>query len=276
MIEERLRVYLQYLERGTVRRRHDTYAHTNPDRPSSGRFVIPGVTPHDDPGLTFEEAKGRYDVAWVPARQSTASRRISQKGRGSVRGSLVDHARWIVLTFESMLEYYLANILMADPNCKRIEDQPPAVKYFLGKPMEHYFDFRSTSTSNYRIAYNVKPAEFLERDRTLQKIDAIKSVHIPRFANQALIVTENEITREKGLNAVDINDARKERNQADCDQVHERLLSVGKPIQIWKLQDMIGDLSMVWNALLCLFFDRKVHIQRPGVRFSDERMVVAA
>jgi hypothetical protein len=276
MIEERLRLYSQHLERGTVRRRHDSYTHTNPDRPSSGRFVIPGVTPDNDPGLTFEEAKGRYDVAWVPPRQSTASRRISQKGRGSARGSLVDYARWIVLTFESMLEYYLANMLMADPTCKRIEDQPPPVTYFLGKPMEHYFDFRSTSTSNFRIAYNVKPADFLERDRTIQKIDAIAAAHIPRFANQAMIVTENEITREKGLNAVDINDARKERNQADCDQVHARLLSLGKPIHIWKLQDMIGDPSTVWSALLCLFFDRKIRIQTPGLRFSDERKVIGA
>ncbi|MEB2845979.1 hypothetical protein VKY48_16195 [Endobacterium cereale] len=202
-----------------------------------------------------------------------ASRKIAESSHASVRGQTVDSARNIVLRFESILEYFFAHILMSRKEVVRIEDQPPPVKFNLGKNRKHYFDFRATFSDGWRTGFNVKPSDLLERDQTFEKMDAINAVHTPSFSDDILVVTEVEVTRAKGLNAVDVNQARRNRNQSECDQVLDRLLVIGEPIKIWRLQDMIGDPGMVWDAILCLLYDKKVHIQTPGLRFSDDRLV---
>lgn len=276
MLERRVIEYLTKKERGTVRPVPESFEFIRPDRPFSGRFIVPGVTPDDDPGLTYAEATGRSDVAWVPPRLSTASRNISLKSMRSVRGHLVDAARNQVLMFESVLEFLFANMLMAQPRVARIEDQPPELKFELdGVKHGHTFDFRMTAADGFRGAYAVKPCEHLERDQTMRKIRALSALHTPKFADEMRVVSEKQITRDKGWNAFDINEARRMRVQVECDNVLELLRSIGSRIEIWRLQDKMGDESSVWNALLCLEFDGLVDISTPGIRFTDAATVRA-
>lgn len=276
MLEHRVLDYLKRKRRGTVRAVPDSFSFAEIDRPLSGRLVIAGITPEDGPGLTFEEAGDDPRVAWVPPKASTASRNISLKSMRSTRGHMVDFARNQVLMFESILEYLLANMLLARPDIVKIEDQPPELKFTLdGKKLRHTLDYRSSFGDGFRIGYAVKPADMLERDQTKRKVEAMIAQHAPKFAHHMVVCTEFEITKDKGWNAFDINEARRARNQAQCDRVLERLLSIGSAIEIWRLQEMIGDESIVWNALLCLHFDRLVQIARPGFRFTDAGLVRA-
>lgn len=276
MLERRLIEYMDRKERGTVRQVKDVVRYVTPDRPAAGRLIVVGVTPDDDPGLTFEEAGERTDVAWEPPRPSTASRAISMKSVSSVRGHMVDIARNRLLTFESMLEYLLANMLLSWRGTVLLEDQPPMLKFMLdGVRCEHTFDFRSTDYRRFRTAYAVKPHDQLGRDQTFRKAEAIADAHFPRYADHALVLCERQITAAKGWNAVDINEARAQRCAKDCGVVLDRLRSIGRPTEIWRLQDDLSDDAAVWNALLCLQFDGLVQIEKPGRRFTDAARVAA-
>lgn len=276
MLERRVIDYLTGKERGTVRPVPETFSFAKGDRPWSGRFVIPGVTTDNDPGLTYAEAEGRSDVAWVPPKLSTASRNISLKSMRSVRGHLVDAARNQVLMFESILEFLFANMLMSRPEIIRIEDQPAELKFEMdGETRGHTFDFRMTATDGYRIAYAVKPGDHLSRDETMRKMKALSAAHAPKFADQMMVVTERQITRDKGWNAFDINEARRLRVQAECDNILELLRGIGTRIEIWKLHEKVGDDASVWNAILCLQYDGLAEIATPGIRFTDAATVHA-
>ncbi|MBY3378961.1 hypothetical protein [Rhizobium laguerreae] len=273
MLEQRLVDYLIRKKRGTVRPVPDDFSFATPDRPAAGRFILPGITPDDDPGLTFEEANGRYDVAFEPPKPCLASRNIALKSTSSVRGHFVDVGRNRVLSFESVLEYLMGNILVANSDTILVEDQPPELAFEFDGEKRQTIDFRATNRRRFRIGYAVKAADQLERDMTMRKAKAIAAVHVPTFADKILVCTEFEITKDLGWNAVDINDARQERCQKDCDRVLEFLLGVGKPIEIWRVQDKLDDESGVWNALLCLHHDRLVQIERPDRRFTDAALV---
>ncbi len=276
MLERRVFDYLTRKKRGTVRAVPDGFEFARPDRPAAGRLIVPGVTPDDDPGLTFEEAGERTDVAWEPPRPSTASREIKMKSGSSVRGHVVDISRNRLLTFESILEYLMANIAMADKNIALIEDQPPELRFQLnGELHRHTIDFRTSTCLSFRIAYAVKPADQLERDQTLLKMRALAKLHAPTFAHKFLVCTEMQITRDYGWNAVDVNDARASRSKSYCDKVLDALLSVGRATEIWRLQDLLGNESDVWNAVLCLYYDRLIQIDEPRLRFSDASIIRA-
>lgn len=276
MIEQRVYDYLVQKERGTVRPIPETFTFAQSDRPLSGRLIIPGVTPDHDPGLTFAQAGDRTDVAWVPPKQSTASRNVSLKSMRSVRGHMVDFERNKVLMFESILEFLFANMLLSRRHIKVVEDQPPQLTYVLdGKKQKHTFDFRATDVDCYRVAYQVKPADQLERDDTMRKVNAIKLQHIPRTAGHMVICTEMEITKAKGWNAYDVTEACRSRVEADCENVLEKLRGIGSKVEVWKLQDKLGSETTVWNAILCLMHDGLVQISDALQRFSDAAFVRA-
>lgn len=276
MLERRLIDYMDRKERGSIRQNSGARRLATADRPAAGRLIVLGVTPLGDPGLTFEEAGDRTDVAWEPPMPSTASRKISLKSASSVRGHMVDIARNRLLTFESMLEFYLANMLLSWRRTVLVEDQPPALGFvFDGAEATHTFDFRGTDDRGFRTAYAVKPHDQLASDQTFRKVEAIGAAHFPRYADQSLVLCEMQISNAKGWNAVDINEARAARCQRDCDLALEALKSTGRPIEIWRLQDKLSDDASVWNALLCLHFDGLAQIERPGVRFTDAARVVA-
>ncbi|WP_049731553.1 hypothetical protein, partial [Rhizobium ecuadorense] len=101
---------------------------------------------------------------------------------------MVDIARNRLLTFESMLEYYLANMLLSWRRTVLVEDQPPELKFmFGGMRTGHTFDFRGTDDRNFRTAYAVKAHDQLAPDQTFAKARAIAAAHFPRFADHWLV-----------------------------------------------------------------------------------------
>lgn len=274
MLEQRVYEFLLRKHRDLPYVIPDTFDFDRSDRPFAGRFIIPGVTPDDDQGLTFAEAAKSTKVAWVPPSESIATRKFSLKSMKSFRGHVVDLRTNRALMFESILEYFFANMLMATRKIVNIEDQPSALSFDMdGKQQEHTLDFLSTDEWGQKVGYAIKPCELLERDQTMSKVRAMKQRHVPTVVDDILVVTELQITRDKSLNALDINTARRSRCRTECDHVLDVIRGVGQPIKIWQLQHRLGDASMVWNAVMNLHYDREVSILRPGVRFSDESLV---
>lgn len=275
MLERRIYKYACLQKRGHSYFVPDTFEFARADRPI-GRFIIPGVTPDNDPGLTFAEAWERTDVAWIPPSQTIATRIFNFKSMSSARGNVVDIARNRVLIFESILEYHLANVLMARREIINIEDQPAALEYEFDGLQKHTLDFLSDDWHARRVGYNVKPSDFLEKDHTMARVCAMKKRHVPGRFNNILVVTEKQIHRDKSLNAIEINEARKDRCQAECDRILDQLRGIGEPIKLWKLQNRLADDGGVWNAVLCLHFDGLVTIRNPAIRFTDEAWVQAS
>ena len=116
----------------------------------------------------------------------------------SARGHTVDIARNRVLIFESILEFYLANILMAQRNIVDIRDQPAALEYELDGVQSHTLDFISMDFRSHEIGYMVKPSQMLERDETIAKRVALKRRHVPRLLTDILVVTEKTVVPRQG------------------------------------------------------------------------------
>lgn len=246
------------------------------DRPVSGRFVIPGITRDDDPGLTEAEAWGRTDVVWEAPRPSTASRKPSKRSMRSVRGSLVDISRNRVLVFESVLEAFLAQILIAHRDVVLIEDQPAPIPFwFEGEWHEQTIDIRATNRNGRREGYVVKPAGLLESDQTLEKVAALKQSNVPKFADDIIILTERNITRAKGMNATEINASRKARNQEECNVVLAALRGMRRPVALWELIASMPKPWSVMDAARCLIYDGSIRLHCPGRRLTDASLVSA-
>ncbi|MDQ0420913.1 hypothetical protein J2045_001940 [Peteryoungia aggregata LMG 23059] len=246
------------------------------DRPVSGRFVIPGITPDGDPGLTEAEAWGRADVVWEAPMPSTASRHPSKRSMRSVRGSLVDISRNRVLVFESVLEAFLLQMLISRRNIALIEDQPPAIPFRLdGIWHEHTVDARVTYSDGYREGLVVKPASQLEEDRTPEKVASLKAENLPTFADNIIYLTEFNITRAKGMNATEINSSRKARNQGECNEVLAALQSLRRPVPLWELVASMPNPASVMDAARCLIYDGSVRLHHPGRRMTDASIVSA-
>ncbi|MFK0382442.1 hypothetical protein [Agrobacterium sp. NPDC090273] len=246
------------------------------DRPVSGRFIIPGVTPANDPGLTEAEAWGRTDVVWEAPRRSTASRTPAKKSMRSVRGSMIDINRNQVLVFESVLEAFLAHMLVANPDIALVEDQPSPLPYrFEGEWHEHTLDYRATSRNGWREGYIVKPASQLGPDQTLAKAMAIAKQNVPKAADNIIVLSELNITRAKGMNAVEINASRKTRNQQDCNDLLDAIRGLRRGVALWELIASMPRSWTVMDAARCLIYDGSVRLHRPGNRLTDASVVSA-
>jgi len=96
--------------------------------------------------------------SYTPPLRSTASRKISLRSKGSLRGSfvLVDEGRECKI--ESFIEKSAALYLKTLPNLIQLDDQPPSVRFIHrdGRTGSHTFDFLAHFTDGRRIFIAVK------------------------------------------------------------------------------------------------------------------------
>ena len=154
---------------------------------------------------------------WSPTSLSAGSRRPSLRGKGSVRGSVVDHESNREIVFESILERGMAEMLLARRDVSRIWDQPPPVRYLDadGRGHQHTFDFLAITSSGRRCAIAVKPAAKVVRSQIEETISLIKAQVGDRFADTYLLRTERHITKARVFNARLILRSRRTRSEED-------------------------------------------------------------
>lgn len=134
----------------------------------------------------------------VPAH---ASRTVPARSKASARVQVVDNRSFlpqpIINRLESNLEAECWDQLVANPDIREIQAQPPKITYrdAQGKPATHHFDFRAQLRDGSAWAVAVRPLARVRNyrfDRTLELIAA----QLPRsFATRVLLFTEADIPR---------------------------------------------------------------------------------
>jgi len=165
------------------------------------------------PAIPSEEA----GAVWKPPLPSMGSRRPTLRGKGSVRGSLVDETGRRELVFESRLERGLAEMLLARHDVREVRDQPPPVTYVdaSGRTRTHTFDFLAATADGRRVAFAVKPLAKVEHSGIMDTIALIRAQMGSRFADSYLLRTDRHITPDKVFNARLLLRSRRCRNEDD-------------------------------------------------------------
>ena len=170
---------------------------------------------------TSSPNSGGSGALWSPTSPSAGSRRPSLRGKGSVRGAVVDHASNREIVFESILERGMAEMLLARRDVTSVLDQPPPVRYLdaEGRGHKHTFDFLAITSSGRRCAIAVKPAAKVVRSQIEETISLIKAQIGDRFADTYLLRTERHITKARVFNARLILRSRRSRSEEDITTV---------------------------------------------------------
>ena len=130
-----------------------------------------------------------------------ASRTIPARSKASSRVQVVDNRPFlpqpVIKRLESSLEAHCHDQLVADPNVREVEAQPPAITYRdgRGRPATHVFDFLARTLDGQRLAIAVRPLARVRKwrfDDTLRLIAA----QIPRsFATRVVLFTDANVPR---------------------------------------------------------------------------------
>ncbi|MCP2081877.1 UNVERIFIED_ORG: hypothetical protein J2W74_003063 [Methylorubrum zatmanii] len=165
-----------------------------------------------DPSLIVAEARPDAPAhRWREPTRSTATRKPSDVSHHSGRPAIVtieDHREMLC---ESGLEAKAAFVLMARPNCLRLQEQPDRVDYIdrEGKKRTHTFDFLMTLRSGARIAVAVKPSRIVVKYDLKSLFTHIARQMDPAFASAVLLLTDGMMPRYEVQNGRLIHDARR-------------------------------------------------------------------
>ncbi|MGR9400153.1 hypothetical protein ACU8M5_10435 [Rhizobium leguminosarum] len=242
--------------------------------PASGRIVpfkIEDDGEKDDPGIPS------LPFMWIPVEEPTPTRwypaRTKAHSRGTVTHPLLNKA----ITYSSTYEMNLLYMFAACRDVVKIEDQPASI-YVTGPngKYRHTIDYRVTLASKYRIACAVRPTWLIERDDLHKTVERINAGSLKGFADEAILLTEREITNDRGWNAKTILHALR----ADDEMTVGRLLDVASRIHgtvsIYDLIRGFNQRALAMNAVFTLIYrgvlvpahpDRKL-VDKPFVSFN--------
>ncbi|KQW33520.1 MULTISPECIES: hypothetical protein [unclassified Ensifer] len=233
-----------------------------PDKVTSGR----------DQTVNFLDEDGvpAHDVLWIPPKRSTGTRQPTPRTQGHSRGYLVDPGTERAVGFESTHELACALMLLANRAVVDIEDQPPEVEYMGadGKVHGHTFDYRATLRSGATTAIAVKPSHLVEKTGIRDVLKRVRPV-LNGFADTAILLTDEQLTKARAWNAKNILRARRCRNDSDCNEVRDFLQGVHGTINVYDLGQRFGDFPSAMNAIWCLIYERTLVQNKPGNKLCD-------
>ncbi len=180
----------------------------------------------------------RSDLEWSMPLDSRASRVPSVRSTSSHRvtgtNALTGRAQYM----ESLIETDLISIHTVDHDVVDIEEQIEPVQYLdeTGKVREHTFDLRVTWASGKVSVYACKAAAF----RISSGIDDIVArirEQVAGFADEFLVVTRADVSKDAAANARQILQARRLRDELDVITLRKAMSSVHGWITIQALTD---------------------------------------
>lgn len=154
-----------------------------------------------------------------PPRPSDGSRRPSPKSNRSFRAFIIDHQRNREFVTESMLEANVLFCLMADRSIDVLREQWPVIDD--GEGGRHVFDFWAQRFDGRRTAYAVRPEALINQSGLQRKIDCINCYGVGGLADEAVILTDRDITVSDIYNAKRLLRSRRLRNDADVAEALE-------------------------------------------------------
>ncbi|MCQ1768059.1 hypothetical protein NOJ28_21180 [Neorhizobium galegae] len=221
-----------------------------PDKPLHGRIeTLFSDDEHD--GLPDESRLS------IPTQEPTATSLPPDRTQGHVRGYLPNPRTNRSVSYASTLERICAYVLIANAQIHSVEDQPAALYYEKESGAEHStrFDYRAVFGGNrYTIAIAVRPSRLLDKDGLRGTISRVNDGFLGDTADEAIIMTENELTYPLAWNAKSTIRALRGRTEEHCEWLTHRLKDVNGWIEIRHLIKGLPN-SCGWNAVWCLIFD---------------------
>ncbi|MCJ2075552.1 hypothetical protein MKK68_07770 [Methylobacterium sp. E-016] len=190
-----------------------------------------------DPNSTIVVSETENDKPFQPFVPSTASRKISLRSKGSMRGSYVDVRTGRQITYESRIEKDVALNLMTLPGLIRLEDQPAAIPYIdiEGTTRSHTFDFKVHLADGRRIMVVVKDQKHAEKKNIARFLTHL-APQIPKsIADGVILYTEAMLSPAACHNARLIQTARRIRDAAADATVAEVVAQIQGQIRIGEI-----------------------------------------
>ncbi len=144
---------------------------------------------------------------YTPPKHSRATRMFAARSKSSARGFLTAKLKSETalrqIIFESDLERKTLLVLLAQKTVVNIWDQPPRIEYQdpQGRSKHHVFDYLALLENGAKLAVAVKPAALVERHRFDQTFELIRNQMPARFADEAVLVTEQSYSQAEVRNA---------------------------------------------------------------------------
>lgn len=175
------------------------------------------------------------DLSPLPSR---AMRRIARRSKSSSRGGIVVqlpswHRPRIVL-FESRLELRVLFLLLARGDLTDLWEQPPSISYRddIGRRRIHFFDFLIQLSSGRRLAIAVKPAKRALRISFVKELGCIRSAMHKDFADDLILITDQDFTKAEALNAERYHEFSRSRNETTVGRLKDIIRSMAFPTSV--------------------------------------------
>lgn len=264
--------YMKELESGYDRTAAALPAETvflKPDQPLlSGRIRPFPVDPTDDGGYS--------DLAsvpwlWKPTEEPTPSRWYPARTKGHSRGTITNPKTRKAISYASTYEMNLAYMLCATRQVSLVEDQPEAILVSRNDgDRKHTVDYRATmAVSGYKVVVAVRPSWLLDKDDLRHTVERINGGSLKGFADEAIILTEREITNDRGWNAKSILRALKGSVGDDNARLTDYAAKFQGMVAIRALIDVFDCAAAAWNAVWCLVHDEILVPARPDLKLVD-------
>ncbi len=206
--------------------------------------------------VVTEDGELLEEEIWYPTERSTGTRQPTPRTRAHSRGYLPDPGTNRSVGFSSTHELHCALMLMANRLVVDVQDQPPAVPFrgADGKWHTHTFDYGAAFANGKFVAIAVKPVNQLVESGIRDVIKRVRP-NIRGFADQAIILTERNLTPHRAWNAKSILRARRFRNHARCEEVASFARSLQGTVNAYELAAQFDDFGDAMNAIWCLMYD---------------------
>lgn len=206
------------------------------------------------------------DDFWHPKWQSSprpsrSTRRAAKRSKASSRGGIVAHLPGrrnpIIIQFESKLEQRVLYLLLARKSVWDIREQPEPFKYHGrdGRRKHHFFDFLVTLTSGRIVAVAVKPMKLVVRHRFLLDLEDIRSAMTREFADDVVLITDQDFTKAAALNAERFHAFARCRNESLQKRLEDLACSVTFPQTVEAMQKRLGAGADGFRAIFLAIFD---------------------
>lgn len=207
--------------------------------------------------LTAADAEPSTSYLYMPTKRSDASRRPALRTKASTRGSIVNDAASQEIVVESQLERRLGMILLAQRDVVSIEDQPKAVEYVdeNGEVRLHTLDFRAGYISRKRIAFAVKAAGQVKTSGICDVLSRVRKRSLQGFADEIVLLTENQITIGRAWNAQRVIRALKGKNDHHCEELRVFAAQFRGAVSVSDLISGFDIPAHGFNAMFCLIHE---------------------
>ncbi len=243
-----------------------------PAGPLSGRYVPFEADPHDE-----DDYSGLVSIPWLwqPTAEATPSRWYPARTKGHSRGTITNPKTRKAISYSSTYEMNLAYMLCASRHISIVEDQPSAIPVTCEDgEKKHTIDYRTTmESSRNRIVVAVRPSCLLEKDGLPETIDSINLDSLEGFADEAVILTEKEITGARGWNAKSVLRALKSPVADDNERLRDFASKFQGTVSLMTLTAGFEERAAAENAVWCLIHDEALVPVRPDLRLIDAPFV---